>query len=429
MSTGRGYCRRPLENVFDACHSLCDESADNVKLVQGMLRMLPKCKGISYAVRFLAFAGLGMATEIVIAWLCVLSWGLLATRSSTWHLRAPVESISPARGLTISRVESFGIVTVSVHASDMVPVGGRRIEGDDYAAWPQVSAWNESRPLETMAHPWSLKAVIPAAVDREAWPDQPGMANVCLFAGLASGWPLACLSLAQRYDPSTSLTQEVGALYVPGVAAPRTVSTPLRLPYSPMWTQLLVNTAILGGGWYLVFLTPRAIRLIRHLWRGGCSRCGYEISGVVAAVCPECGAPIPATVRRRYGVVVAARMGPPPLALACSVGVAAAICFIWLASGVFHAHGRGGSCISVGVQNGAFQVLFHYAPPASAAWINAGLNDRMLHFDWMGGSERLPDLLTISLPLWIPFAFTLVLSSVLVRRSRRRVQLFAHREV
>jgi len=62
------------------------------------------------------------------------------------------------------------------------------------------------------------------------------------------------------------------------------------LPYEPIPLGLLVDTLVMGG---LVFcfgaMRRWALRKRRRI-RGHCEKCGYDLTGVAASVCPECGA-------------------------------------------------------------------------------------------------------------------------------------------
>lgn len=72
------------------------------------------------------------------------------------------------------------------------------------------------------------------------------------------------------------------------VGPPRAPSQrPLRLPVSPMWAGVAVDTAFYGAaGWCMAF-GPGVVR--RHLRRRrrACPGCGYDVRGLGG--CPECG--------------------------------------------------------------------------------------------------------------------------------------------
>lgn len=61
------------------------------------------------------------------------------------------------------------------------------------------------------------------------------------------------------------------------------------LPILPIWSGLIVNTAVYGGAWWLVLIGPRRARRWRRRRRGWCVACGYDLEGQVVGGCPECG--------------------------------------------------------------------------------------------------------------------------------------------
>jgi hypothetical protein len=63
-------------------------------------------------------------------------------------------------------------------------------------------------------------------------------------------------------------------------------------PILPVWPGFVVNTAFYAGvAWSLRWgLLAVRRRWLRHT--GRCMQCGYNLSGVVSEVCPECGAHI-----------------------------------------------------------------------------------------------------------------------------------------
>jgi hypothetical protein len=61
------------------------------------------------------------------------------------------------------------------------------------------------------------------------------------------------------------------------------------VPWRPIWTGLLLNTAIFSAAWWALLLVPRTIIARRRSRRGVCPKCGYDLAGLATAVCPECG--------------------------------------------------------------------------------------------------------------------------------------------
>lgn len=72
------------------------------------------------------------------------------------------------------------------------------------------------------------------------------------------------------------------------VGPPRPPSQqPLRLPVSPIWSGLLVDSAAYGAVGWLVVFGPGALRRLSRRRRGACAGCGYDLRGLTP--CPECG--------------------------------------------------------------------------------------------------------------------------------------------
>jgi hypothetical protein len=61
------------------------------------------------------------------------------------------------------------------------------------------------------------------------------------------------------------------------------------VPWRPVWTGLLADTVVYAGVWWCLLLVPRAIAARYRKRQGACKRCGYDMSGLPAGVCPECG--------------------------------------------------------------------------------------------------------------------------------------------
>lgn len=95
------------------------------------------------------------------------------------------------------------------------------------------------------------------------------------------GWPLAALGV----DWSGRGVIEFGA----DPADPS--RQPIRLPYLPVWLGVVVNTALFAALWMLPLVGIPALRRNRRRRRGLCSRCAYELAGLM--VCPECGSGAP----------------------------------------------------------------------------------------------------------------------------------------
>jgi hypothetical protein len=58
------------------------------------------------------------------------------------------------------------------------------------------------------------------------------------------------------------------------------------------WIPLNVVAGVCGAGAVLVYVHP-LIRMARRRRRGECAYCGYNLTGNMSWVCPECGGPVP----------------------------------------------------------------------------------------------------------------------------------------
>jgi hypothetical protein len=62
------------------------------------------------------------------------------------------------------------------------------------------------------------------------------------------------------------------------------------LPYRIHWPGLLTNTAFFAILWFLLLFIPAAARRALRRRAGRCLTCGYDLRGLQAGPCPECGA-------------------------------------------------------------------------------------------------------------------------------------------
>lgn len=65
------------------------------------------------------------------------------------------------------------------------------------------------------------------------------------------------------------------------------------VPSIPIWSGLVVDSAVFGAGWALILATGVGmivrLRDRRRRSRGMCADCGYDLCGDFAGGCPECG--------------------------------------------------------------------------------------------------------------------------------------------
>jgi hypothetical protein len=61
------------------------------------------------------------------------------------------------------------------------------------------------------------------------------------------------------------------------------------LPYHIHWPGLITNTALFAILWFMLLFIPGAARRTLRQRRGRCLACGYDLRGLTADRCPECG--------------------------------------------------------------------------------------------------------------------------------------------
>jgi hypothetical protein len=61
------------------------------------------------------------------------------------------------------------------------------------------------------------------------------------------------------------------------------------VPTLPLWPGFAFDTAFYGTLVFMMWSAPGFVRRRARLRRGGCLRCGYDVKGSRAGVCPECG--------------------------------------------------------------------------------------------------------------------------------------------
>jgi hypothetical protein len=110
------------------------------------------------------------------------------------------------------------------------------------------------------------------------------------WLGDARGWPRRAfwceMKIAQN---SVRVSGVAGAIALPYPAMGDAL-TFRALPYRPIWSGLVIDSALFGAAWSVLLLFRPARARLRTR-RGHCPRCNYSLapSGGAAAGCPECG--------------------------------------------------------------------------------------------------------------------------------------------
>ena len=209
---------------------------------------------------------LGLVTTWAVAWGSVFIW-----RPSRVHPSFLIElGPSPQRAVMVRRCPAGQAMYFN---ADVESATALREHRDRVKSWPEdvQPAFDQSRFRLAPSITWGEERFE--------------------FAVIARGWPRLALHC--------SLTAEWGYLdrLKPRHAVSIPTSGPLGdeltksflLPYLPYWPGLLADTlfyALLFAA--LHQLTTRA-RRARRRRRNRCAACGYDLSGLDATPCPECG--------------------------------------------------------------------------------------------------------------------------------------------
>lgn len=86
--------------------------------------------------------------------------------------------------------------------------------------------------------------------------------------------------------------------FINGASAPVQIADQRVLAVRPVWSGIIVNTAVYSVLAFVVMVLPRVVRRVVRERAGRCVVCGYEVAGL--RVCPECGTGV---VRRGGGEV------------------------------------------------------------------------------------------------------------------------------
>jgi hypothetical protein len=128
-----------------------------------------------------------------------------------------------------------------------------------------------------------------------------------------SGWPVHSLAgerLALLADDFSRSGREVhsGAITLRDPKSAIAQNTAELLPCIPIWPGFAINTVFYAATLWLLFAAPFALQKRRHIKRGWCLKCAYDLRGraPTSAVCPECGAAV-----ARWGEISRRVPNPP----------------------------------------------------------------------------------------------------------------------
>lgn len=114
------------------------------------------------------------------------------------------------------------------------------------------------------------------------------------------GWPMRALkwqAVAPRYETNERAGHEDADVYksrwaieFPPMDQQRGGLAELRaLPLMPVWSGLIIDTALFAGVWWIVLVSPRLVRASLRRRCGRCPACAYDLRGDLPGGCPECG--------------------------------------------------------------------------------------------------------------------------------------------
>lgn len=100
------------------------------------------------------------------------------------------------------------------------------------------------------------------------------------------GWPFRCLEQTDWYDTTSANPRRES--HRVGFGVP-TLSgrTDIILPIRPLFPGLVINSVLYGFVLWIAFAAVSETRRVMRLRRGGCPKCGYDLTGLDG--CPECG--------------------------------------------------------------------------------------------------------------------------------------------
>ncbi len=176
-----------------------------------------------------------------------------------------------------------------------------RVTYDGVGRWKETRAWGT-----TIAIHWSFAQEdshahgrLPYPVEKTAprWLDPTTVPRDDNAVAIACGWPLRCLTgradSTRTSGASGSSNWRARDQWIFDIPKSGGLTEFLTnrafLPLRPVWTGLLLNSALFSTCWALtLFSIPKIGRQIRRR-RGRCPTCSYDLNHNLAPGCPECG--------------------------------------------------------------------------------------------------------------------------------------------
>ncbi len=181
---------------------------------------------------------LGAVTTVGVAWGCA-TWS-----SARWSAFPDVEE---SNGFCILRADGFGYRARQPH-------GARFAEGEPLY-------WRNELPPGRSAAGWPAPAL------------RSHVEPLRIESGrLASGWDLPVAEIIRRGVPTNRLPAVIRS------------HTDRRIPLLPRWGGLTADTLFYAAPWWLILITPGALKRWRRRrrGRGRCIHCGYDLTGLPA---------------------------------------------------------------------------------------------------------------------------------------------------
>lgn len=277
-------------------------------------RVVRRCIGAG------AVCVLGLATAVGVAWVLSLVQdlnGATAGGPVSHHYRAqhfepghgPGRLLDDGSGRSVGDVRYIeilrfhrpgGVFFESCAAGSRSEGSGVRERTFDPDLWGPETFCDPIRPV-----------VLPWIDGHASWPGPDD--NDFRFAE-ARGWPFPCVwcEFTMETDAAFRISAAAhGGVEIPSIRQNKGLLSgtyPAVLPWRPLWAGLLTDAVFYSVLWtcpLLAFIAIAALRRASRAARGQCPGCGYPLSGVNAAKCPECGLETGAAVRPERDTSVA----------------------------------------------------------------------------------------------------------------------------